>query len=208
MRLLFFILILANASTLAYFMYHDQGTQSVKSAHAPLRAEQIRTLKPDANDTKNAVEKLSCWIWSINKADEVAPARSALEKLGLNERLSEGPQEVYMLSIEGLKTKREAEKKLAELKALGINEGEIQEGSDKAMHVSLGSFPDEDSATVRLNQLKEKGVRSTTVAKQAGPGTRFAIKQANQKTATDLAQVAGGFAGTELKAATCPAAST
>lgn len=203
MRLIFFILVLANAATLAYFLYHDQSAATVKSAHSPLHAEQVRTVKPDA-PAAMASEKLSCWTWRINQANEVAPARSALEKLGLGSSLSESPPQTYLLSIEGLKNQREADKKLAELKALGIAEGQIQEASDKTLRVTLGNFPDEDSATVRLNQLKEKGVRSTVLAKQSGPGSLFSIK-ANEKTTADLAQVAAGFAGTELKAANCAA---
>ncbi len=207
MRLLFFILVLANVVTLAYFIYHEQSSVPIKTGHAPLNAEKIRTVTPNVRETASvSAEKLTCWSWSVHQAEQTAAARAALDKLGLAERLTQTPDDIFVLSIDGLKTKRDAEKKLAELRALGIGEVQMIEEPEKhTAHLVLGSYTDEDAAVVRLNQLKEKGVKSTAISKQAGTGARFVIKQANEKTAADLVQLASSLPGSSVKQSACPA---
>lgn len=207
MRLLFFVLVLANVVTLAYFIYHEQSDAPIKASHAPLNPEKIRTVPLSPRDTSNSTaEKLSCWSWSVHQADQTAVARAALDKLGLGDRLTQNPDEIFVLTMDGLKTKRDAEKKLAELRALGIDEVQmIDEPEKHTAHLVLGRFTDEDAAVVRLNQLKEKGVKSTSISKQAGVGARFVIKQANEKAAADLVQLASTLPGSSVKQSACPA---
>lgn len=211
MRLLFFILILANVATLGFFTYREQHLEASKSAqaHSPWNADHVRTVSAAAPDNKTEATsaKLSCWSWYASKPDDTVAIRAALDKLALGDKLTQSTPDEYLLAIPGLKTKKDAEKKLAELKALGVTDAELQEDTAKhSVSLVLGKFPDEDAATVRLNQLKEKGVKSTVVSRQAGPSAHFFIKQVDEKTAATLSQTAAGFSASEFKSAPCPGA--
>jgi hypothetical protein len=71
--------------------------------------------------------------------------------------------------------------------------------------ISFGVFPTEDAATVRLNQLKEKGVKSAKLLKREAPGNAFYVRQADEKTAAALNKLQARFSETALKQVDCRA---
>lgn len=208
MRLLFFILLLVNAATFAYFTYRDQGATSVKPPRAPVNAERIRLIQPDvpASTDKSASDtpKLACLNWTGFKLDEVDLAQQGLDKLALGDKLTRPKVEEYWLYIPPQKNKKEAEKKMEELVSLGIDVGRVVEETGKwRWAVSLGGHPSEEAAIVQLNQLKEKGVKSAKLLKREVTGNAFQITQVDQQLNAQLNQLKSAYAGTELKEIEC-----
>ena len=208
MRLLFFILVLANGAAFGYFTYHEQDAAGVKLGHPALNAERIQQVSPEQLALKAGALptpiKSSCWIWSGFKSTDLTAVRASLDKLTLGDKLTQPTQEEFWLYLPPLKNKKEAEKKLEELKNQNINDGKLVEEAGKwHFAISFGAYPTEESATVRLNQLKEKGNTTASVLKREAPGSAIVLKQIDEKTVAELNQLKAGYAGTELKETEC-----
>jgi len=208
-RLLFFILLLANVSLFGYFTYREQGTANAKPYRPPVNADRIRLVNPSdapmpSSKAVGASAKFVCMEWTGLKAEDIDPARQALDKLALGEKLSRGNVEEYWLHIPPQKTKKDAEKKLAELVGLGIDDAQvIADPPTWRWAISFPAQVSEDLAIVRLNQLKEKGVKSAKILKRDAPGNTFNIVQVDEKIRADLNQLKTTYSGTELKEIEC-----
>lgn len=208
MRLFFFILLLVNVAVFAFFIYRDQGATNLRTQRAPLNAERIRVAVPTETPAPAppaaAVATLTCLVWSGIKPEEIDQARQALDKLALGDKLTQAPVTEYWLYIPPLKNKTDAQKKLAELTALGIEDGQLIDAAGKwRWAISFAGHPSEDAAVVRLNQLKEKGVKSAKILKRDVPGNAFNIAQADEKMRAELNQIKSAFFGTELNNVDC-----
>ncbi len=202
MRLFFFILLLVNALVFAYYHYREQQANPGRPALPALSAERIRLVGAEPANVQT--EPLSCWSWAGFKAEELDAARAELDALGLGDKLQQSTKEEYWLHIPPLKNKAEAEKKLAELKALTIEDGALLEERGKwRFAISLGVYPNEDAATVRLNQLKEKGVKSARLLRREVPGEAFAVQAIDAKTAAALSKLQARFGETVLQKVAC-----
>ncbi len=208
MRLLFFILLLVNVMAFAFYAYRDQGANSSKPALPELNADRIRLQgAAPAGGTVNSVsEKPTCWAWSGFKPENRDAARAALDELALGDKLTQPSKEEFWVYIPPLKNKQEAEKKLDELKALTITDAKlVDEGGKWRFAISLAIDPSEDAATVHLNQLKEKGVKSAKVLKREAVGDTFVIQQAGEKNVAALKALQTRFGETSLKQIECQA---
>lgn len=206
MRLLFFIMLLVNAAAFAYFTFREEGASPNKAALPALNAERIRLVNGDpVTDTRSGAVEQTCWLWSGFKPEELAPARAELDRLALGDKLTQPLKEEFWLYIAPLKSKQEAEKKLAELKTLTIDDGVLMEERGKwQFAISFAAYPSEDAATVRFNQLKERGVKSAKILKREVPGDTFVIQQADKKIASDLSKLQARFGDTTLKQCETP----
>jgi len=207
MRLLFFILLLVNAMVFSYVYYREQMENS-KPALPALNAERIRLAGTETSLGKGSSvsDPLTCWTWEGFKDEELDAARAALSALNLGDKYKQSTKEEYWLYIPPLKSKQEAAKKLAELKALTIEDGTLLEERGKWRYaISFAAYPNEDAATVRLNQLKEKGVKSAKLLKREVSGNAFSIQQADVKATAALKQLQIRFTASSLKPLDCQA---
>jgi hypothetical protein len=208
MRLLFFILLLVNVMAFAYYTYREQGISQNKPALPEMNAERIRFVNAAQVGGKlsNSSDKLTCWVWSGFKPENRDAARAALDELALGDKLTQPSKEEFWVYIPPLKNKQEAEKKLVELKALKITDASLVDEPGKwRFAISLAIDPTEDAATVHLNQLKEKGVKSAKVLKREAVGDAFVIQQVDEKIASDLNKLQTRFSETSLKQSECQA---
>ncbi len=209
MRLLFFILLLVNVAVFGYFTYRDQGIANFKSQRPPVNADRIRLVNPadvpaPQGKPGAAAPKLTCMEWSGFKPEALDQAQQALDKLVLGDKLLRPKGEEYWLYIPPQKNKKDAEKKLEELLGLGIDDGQLVEDAGKwRWAISFAAHASEDLAIVRLNQLKEKGVKTAKILKRETPGNAFHILQADEKLITELNQLKSAYAGTEMKEIEC-----
>lgn len=209
MRLLFFILLLANVAIFGYFTYRDQGSANLKPQRPPVNADRIRLVNPadvpaPTGKPSDAAPKLSCVAWSGFKPEEIDQARQALEKLALGDKLTRPKLDEFWLHIPPQKSKKDAQKKLEELTGLGIEDGQLVEDAGKwRWAISFATHPSEEAAIVRLNQLKEKGLKSAKILKRETPGNALHILQADEKIIAELSQLKTAYSGTELKEIEC-----
>lgn len=208
MRLLFFILLLVNVMAFAYYSYREQGASQNKPVLPELNAERIHFVNTTqvGGNLSSPSDKLTCWVWSGFKPENRDAARAALNDLALGSRLTQPSKEEFWVYIPPLKNKQEAEKKLAELKSLKITDASfVDEPGKWRFAISLATDPTEEAATVHLNQLKEKGVKSAKVLKREVVGDAFVMQLLDEKNASAVNKLQTQFSETSLKQVECKA---
>ena len=216
MRVLFIILLLANA---AFFAYAWLGPGSLNSGDAQIVGQQlnpqkIRLLAPDqvgalTRKPEPAKTPAVCLEWGAFAGADVARAAQVLDPLGLGAKLSQRKQEDvggFWVYIPPLTNRQLAVQKGAELKRLGVGDYFVIADDPKWRNaVSLGVFKTEDAAKARLADLRAKGVKSAIVgARDAQPGKIwFQVNDAAPAVAAKLNELKQAFPGTDVHE--CPA---
>ncbi|MBS4095910.1 MAG: SPOR domain-containing protein [Sulfuricella sp.] len=176
---------------------------------APLPAPAPAKSSPPPMAPAKPVAALQCLEW-INIADaDLEQARKALQKLKLADQASFRKMEKtsgYWVYIPPRKTLADAQKKVNELKALGVADIFIlQENTAWHYAISLGVFSTEEAAAKYLVQLREKGVKSAI----SGPRNRAAenhlaaLKNLDSSAATEVAKLPKEFADSEIRSVAC-----
>ena len=208
MRLLFFILLLVNAAVFAYLFFQEPGVRPSKPVLPALNADRVLLVQAESAAGKRGVASATttCLSWRGLKPEALAQARAALEKLADGVKFSQPAGDEYWIYMAPLKNKRDGEKKLAELKALSIDDGVLLEESGKWQYaISFAAFPTEDDAIVRLNQLKEKGVKTAKILKREAVGDTLLLQSTDDKTVEVIKKLQADYAETSLLPVDCKA---
>jgi hypothetical protein len=209
MRVVFLLLVLANAAFYAYAFVARDRHAVPDAARLQLNAERIRIIRP-AGDKLPAAS--ACLEWGVLTGADLARAEAALARLDLPAASlqREGVAATgYWVHIPPLKSKAELEKKLAELKGFGVTEfSPVQDPSLGRNAISLGVFSTEEAAQSHLAMLKEQGVRSAAVESRPGMirQTRFLLREPGEDVVARLAEIQREFPATRIRATSCPAA--
>lgn len=215
MRALFFLLLSANLVIAALlFMGHGDGGSADAYVPEPLNPDRIRLLARAGDATvapEPAPKPTACLEWGPFRASELAAADEAIGKWQIGQRLearqTEGQDDSgYWVYIPPLKSRQEAEQKIAELKRLGVNDYFLVQGDGKWKYaISLGMFRTEEAAKAQLDALERKGVKLALSGKRERPVTLtvFVARDVDDALAAALAEIRQGFPGTELKAVVC-----
>jgi hypothetical protein len=173
MRILVFLLVFANLSFFAWAHgYLGSGETVALRAGEPLNANRIRIVSRDQPPQEHGEESPSlplavpqhkevCFTLSeVPQGEADTIERLFAEKLPifkLSRTLMTGT--AYWVLIPALKTRREAENRVAELKALGVKEYYIMPEGD-GFAISLGLFSTQWAAESTLAVLRGKKVRT------------------------------------------------
>ena len=205
MRALVFLLIFANLLFFAWAQGH-LGTATSPDAlriERQVLAENISVVSRDTPPTANQAAARSdrppekkaedrCVQWGDFSEESLVRMESLLkEKFSAVRatRLEKKTGATYWVYIPPLPTRRDAEKKAAELKALRVPEYYIvQESGPHNRAISLGLFSSREAAEERLVSLRPMGVRSARVGEKS-PG-RILTALALYAPATQLAELA------------------
>ena len=179
MRLAFLVLLLANV---VIFAWGHGGRQGLHDAREPERMqhqvapEQLRILRGTA--VADAAPVPACQRIQWLTAAEAEALRAAVgDRPGW--QFVQSPREAppaHWVVIGGLSGRPLAERKIAELRKLGVNEGEIV--ADEALGpfaISLGVFRSRQAAEAHLQALAKKKVRSARLAQRALPPEQFTV---------------------------------
>lgn len=225
MRLLFLILLLLNALAFGYIQFEEgragAGNQLMLLQIAP---EKMKTLKPGATpppapspaplapakDAARVQPTLVCVEWGGFAVDESARAGSALEKVGLRERVTQRENaERYWVYIPPLKTQPEVDRKASELKARGIGDFTVVQNDEQWRNaIALGEFRSDEAANAFLGQLRQKGVRSAVAGQRAARSVTFVIRDPGDAQAAKLAGLKADFPNAQLRVTACTEAVT
>ena len=221
MKWLFYLLLIANILIFAYARL-GAGNGDAQSAHQPFNADKIKllrempaapALKPvaklETTITTMAAKPAVCLEWGSFAGEEQARAQQALEQLQLGERLvSRSVEEgaTYWVYIPPLKTRKDAEKKIAELKARGVTEYFLVPDGPSKNVISLGIFKSEELANNYLASLQTKGVLTAIISERthAAKRTLFQIRDAGEQVAIKLGELQRDFPGSEVRTVECP----
>ena len=150
-----------------------------------------------------------CLEWGDFSGTDLKRATAALSVLQLADKLSQRKIERdtgYWVHIPPLANKAAINRKIGELKALGIKEYFVVQTQGNLLHaISLGVFKTRDSAQNFLDYLRTKGVRSAKVGEHASKfkATVFMLNKVDAATEAKLMAMQKDFAGTELNKVLC-----
>ena len=215
MKGLFWLLLLVSLSFFAFMQWGGAWTCDGKSLQSqpPLNPEKIKLLRTPLAPpivAQSAVQAAdACMEWGEFFGNDLTRATAALDALKLGDRLTQRQVEHisgYWVYIPPLKTRADADKKVAQLKALGVEEYfVVQEAGKWRNAISLGVFKTEDAAQKFLESIKGKGVKSATVGERMSKFTLtvFVLKNPDAETSAKVVALQNEFAGSELKATAC-----
>ena len=235
MKLFVWLLVLLNVGLLAYFNVDIIAPKPVLADHSiqpeklkvlnekALAAMQKKQAQPAINPATPAAQvsvqttlqntvpvPTSCYKWGNFTKTNLPSAQVVLVRLGLqsviNQEAVAQADKRFWVYYPPLKSAALAQRKAAEIKALGINELFIVQDSQWRNSISFGLFQDEQLATNLLTELQAKGVKGVTKALH-NPGkslTSLLIKAVGADAAAELQKIKPEFVGTELAPAACP----
>ena len=216
MRILFLILVLANASFFAYG-WCGPGAQASGDAQIigqQLNPEKIRLLRPEQlsllarkPEPKPGPAKAVnvCLEWGAFSGADSARAERALAALALGSKLTQHKQADvagFWVYIPPLANRQLAIQKAGELKRLGVNDYFIVPDDPKWRNaVSLGIFKTEDAAKARLAALRAKGVRSAIIGPREAQTSKiyFQVRDADTALEAKLNALKQEYAGSEVR---------
>ncbi len=227
MRALFLFFVLANLAFFAWANFVSDGdTQSDPRPLArEIAPEKLRVLLPagagravaatpnkpaaDAPAPQAAASRTQCLEMGGFAAADVTRVGEALAPFTLGARVSQRQVEdsaSWWVFIPPRGSRQDAQKKAAELKALGVDELFIlQDEGPQCYALSLGVFKTEAAATNRLEALRAKGVRTAQVGARETTlqKTYVQVRAVDEPLAAQLREIAQTFTGVEVRE--CPA---
>ena len=223
MRALFLLLVLVNLGFFAYAQVARQDGALTLIPQLEVSPEKIKLVGSRSALEKPAAEKAgkaalqgtvaaACLEWGIFAGPEIARADSALARVDVPpDRIERVVADAggYWVYIPPLKSKAETDRKIGELKALGVTDFFlVQETGQWRNAISLGIFRTDEAAQGFLNRLKERGVRSAVAERRENflKQIAFMVREPDPAMVARLAALQKEFPGSELKATSCPGA--
>ena len=222
MKTVFLILLVVNAAFFAFMRFSGSQAEESSRDHAPIQANKIKLLSldqplgassaapPAPAPTQMAAQQAVCLEWGSFAGSELIRVDQALASLKLGDKLIRqelADGHTFWVFLPAQRTRQAAEKKVAELKAMGIEDVSlVQENTDKWRNVvSLGVFSTEEAASKYLEQLNSQGVKNAKIEARAKATSHvnFLIQDASESVSADLVKLKLEFPGSELKAVAC-----
>lgn len=221
MKAVLWVLIVLNIALFGYFKLSEPMHDGIQPGHEPIQPERLKVLSPEelaalpkklpaAPDTVAAVmlEQAGCYEWGSFSSNTIALARAVLEKSGqnINVRVA-APQEAsrYWVYIPPRKTVQEAQARVEELRAVGINDTFLVQEGRWRNAISLGLFREEASAQRLAEELRSWGVADVTSAMRNQEGRQFVIdiKDMSSSMADEIRKLKPDFPYSEMREVAC-----
>ena len=225
MRALFLLLVLANVVFYVYAVAaRQQGDADSQISLLQISPEKIRLIKSTGGSAASlpkpstvpagtaSAAPAACLEWGVFAGPDVARADAALARLELPAALLQravADAGGYWVYIPPLKTKVEVDKKLSELKALGVTDFfVVQDATPWRNAISLGIFRTEEAAKSFLDGLRGKGMHSAVAERRENFLRQIAyyLREPTEAIVAKLAEAQREFPGTQIRAVACPAA--
>jgi hypothetical protein len=230
MRTLVLLAVLANLVFFAYAQVVSENVARNQAAQLEVSPEKIRIVRaggqraqerqrpPGPSGTGGVSAKsataapAACIEWGTFAGPDIARADAALARLGVpQDRIDRTVADAggYWVYVPPLKTKAETDRKVGELKALGVSDFFlVQDAGQWRNAISLGIFKTDEAAQAYLGKLKERGVRSAVAERRENflKQIAFLVREPDDALVARLTMLQPEFPGSELKATPCPAA--
>lgn len=210
MRTLVWLLLLANCTLYLYIKLDSVGGgEGLREQVQPdkislLSPQQVAALSP----TKVSALADVCLEWGPLSDSDKARALASLEPLDLSRLLTQKKVEVianYWVFMPPAANRLAADRRMDELKALGVRDALLIDGGAQRFAVSLGVFQTEAAAQARLDALLAQGVKAAKVGArtQAIVETALVVRDPPAPAVLRLKELQGGFPGTDIKIGSC-----
>lgn len=222
-------LLLVNVVLLGFFRLgaNRHAESEPITGHEPITPEKIKTLSPEelsalpkkTPPSGSQPERpqfsqtgpqpvTTCYEWGSFAAVEAVRAKAVLDKLGLQAVARQVvPHDAmrYWVYIPPRRSQEEAQAKVDELKALGVQESYIVQEPVWRYAISLGVFKDEALADKFLEGMRSRGVKSVVKGRHSHEAglTSYSVKNVSQSQVDEFSKVQPEFPGSELKQVSC-----
>jgi hypothetical protein len=181
----------------------------VPSSSSPQSTSSLKLSEEMAAPTLAKPGMLVCLEWGDFSGPDLTRATAVLSSMQLADKLSQRQIERdigYWVFIPPLRDRAAVNRKIAELKALGVREYFVLQASGRWFNaISLGVFKTRDAAQNFLRGLQAKGVRSAQVGERASKvkATIFVLDRVDASTQEKLTAMQKDFPGSELSNVPC-----
>jgi len=219
MRTLFWILLAGNVIFFAAMQWGGGliADEQLAQAQPALHEEKISLLDAPQGKPITALPvsapaqpDVSCMEWGDFSGADLARATAALSALQLGDKLGQRQIEYaigYWVYIPPMKGRAAVNRKIAQLKARGIDEYFVVSDAGPWLNaISLGVFKTQETAQHFLDDLQRtKDVHSARIGERASKlkATIFVLNGLDTATMSHLAVMQKDFAGSELKDIPC-----
>jgi len=208
MRWVALLLLFANLGLAGYLGLVAPGQRAIHDPRAlELNADRVRVVRDAADSSK--LGAAACLEWGPLAAAELARAQDELVALQITKTsVRESPgTPVWWVHIPPARSREEAERRVRELEALGVKDARVVTDDAYRNAVSLGIFRSETAAAEQQARMREIKVRNSAIV-QRSDLIKFSTLIVFEPTATvaaKLVELRGAYAGSEIRAAACPA---
>lgn len=223
MRHFFWLLALINIGLLAYFNLDYILPNKPQFKLAEIDPDKIQVLSQKAIDalpkketappptltpTPPPEQTSACFEWGIFSDNNLANAQKALARMALQatikEQSSAQPNRFWVYRPP-LKTAAEAQKKAAELKALGVKDLFVVQEEKWKNAISFGIFEDEQLAMKLLQELQAKGVKNVEKISRNQGEAHYSLLLSNltEENTAELRKLKPNFPAADLKQTSC-----
>jgi sporulation related protein len=212
MRTLFFLLLLANLTLFGFIKLDSMSAGEGVRLAQQVQPDKIKLLTPQQvaalGPAKVAALADVCVEWGPMSDSERTRAVSVIEPLDLARLTTQKKVEViasYWLFLPPAATKAAADRRVDELKSLGIRDASVIDIGAQRLSISLGAFRTEEAAQARLDALQAQGIKNARVGQrtQAVQQTALVVRDPPAQAVVRLKELQAGFPGTEVKIGTC-----
>jgi len=235
MKKLFLLLVLMNAGILLVIKLNILGhatTEQVPLNSEKIRLAEISKLKVKASGTADPRSELTnrpeelqakiveprvanqvktgqiCFEWGDFSGPDLVRATEIVNSLSEEEKISRKEIEHesgYWIYMGPLRNKRTVNKKISELKEIGVTDYFVLNAGRWKNTISLGVFKSESSANNYFNTLKNQGVRTAKLGERASKykTTIFVLSNVKEETKGKILEIQKDFPGSELKDVQC-----
>ena len=219
MRIFLLVLLLANIILGVFLYLRETGPAAPLSQASELNADKIKIVGPPPPGMPGDQPALAvagtpqstplghdqCLEWSGVQVADATRAREVLAGLQLVPRVTQRLVERvsrYWVYLPPLAGPKQGEKKVAELKELGLNDVALM--ADYS--VSLGMFSSEEAAKRFLSELEGRGVREAKASVRGKPGKEiiYTVRDPQPDSMEKLNASLPGFPGSQVNTVTCP----
>lgn len=164
---------------------------------------------PATTTESGATNTTACLEWGEFSGTDLARASAALSAMQLAGKLRQRQVERdrgYWVYFPPLKNRAAVNRKIAEIKALGITDYFVVQGNGRWQNaISLGVFKTREAAQNYLNYMHTKGVHTAKVGERASKfkETIFMLDSLDAGTVVKLNALQKDFPGSELNVVPC-----
>ncbi len=213
MRLLVFLLALANLTLLGYILLDRSIGSEPERIDAQLNPQRIKLLTPQQvaalGPSKAAALPNVCLEWGPFSDRERERATAILEPFQLAKLVSQRRAEVsgaYWVYLPPAASRQAAEQRVVELRGSGLDEVAIVEGGENRNAIALGVFRTAEAAGRFAESLRGRGIANVQTGPRGQPvvQTVFVIRDPQPALLARAREAQSEFPGVEAKTGPCP----
>ena len=212
MRILVFLLVLANLTLFGYTRLDSVGGGEGVRLSQQVQPDKIKLLTPQQvaalGPAKVAALADVCVEWGPLSDADRARALSRIEPLDLGKLLTQKKTEVvtnYWVFVPPAANRAAADKRVEELKGQGLRDAFVVENGPQRLAIALGSFRSEEGAQARLATVLKLGVKNAKLGErvQAVQQAVLVVRDPPAPAVVRLKELQAEFPGSDVRIGTC-----